>query len=78
MITVLIVPPLEELVFRGWLWKLIGWKLSPYWTWTIVSIIFAVVHMEPVHVLGLLPFSFFVGWLRLKTGKLGPSIVVCL
>ena len=75
MITVLLVPPLEELIFRGWLWKLVGWKLSPYWTWVAISIIFAVVHMEPIHVLGLLPFSFFTGWLRLETGKLGPSVV---
>jgi len=75
MITVLIVPPIEELLFRGWLWKLVGWKLSPYWAWVTTSIIFALVHMEPVHVLGLLPFSFFAGWLKLKTGKLGPSVV---
>ena len=75
MITVLIVPPIEELLFRGWLWKLVGWKLSPYWVWVTTSIIFALVHMEPVHVLGLLPFSFFAGWLKLKTGKLGRSVV---
>ncbi len=75
VIVVFVVPPLEELVFRGWVWKLFNWKLSSYWTWVVVSLLFAAVHMEPVHVLGLLPFSFFVGWLRRETGKLGPSIV---
>jgi membrane protease YdiL (CAAX protease family) len=74
MIIVFIIPPLEELVFRGWLWKLVGWKMTPYWTWIIISLVFAAIHMEPVHILGLLPFSFFVGWLRHKTGELGPSI----
>jgi len=75
MIIVFIIPPLEELVFRGWLWKLVSWKMTPYWTWIIISLVFAAIHMEPVHVLGLLPFSFFVGWLRYKTGELGPSII---
>jgi len=59
MIIVFIIPPLEELVFRGWLWKLVSWKMTPYWTWIIISLVFAAIHMEPVHVLGLLPFSFF-------------------
>jgi membrane protease YdiL (CAAX protease family) len=75
MIIVFVIPPLEELVFRGWAWKLINWKLSPYWTWIVVSLLFAAIHMEPVHIIGLLPFSFFAGWLRYKTGELGPSIV---
>ena len=75
VMVVFIIPPLEELVFRSWLWKLLRWKLSSYWTWVIVSLLFAAIHMEPVHVLGLLPFSFFVGWLRRETDKLGPSIL---
>ncbi len=75
LIIVLVVPPLEELVFRAGLWKLLNWKLSSYWTWIIVSLVFAAVHFEPIHVLGLLPLSFFVGWLRYKTGSLGPSMV---
>tara|TARA_R100001509_G_scaffold136871_2_gene90740 strand:- start:641 stop:1087 length:447 start_codon:yes stop_codon:yes gene_type:complete len=75
MIIVFIIPPIEELVFRGWLWKFINWKLSSYWTWIIVSLLFAAVHMEPVHIMGLLPLSFFVGWLKRETNKLGPSVV---
>lgn len=75
MIIVFIIPPIEELVFRGWLWKFINWKLSSYWTWIIVSLLFAAVHMEPVHIMGLLPLSFFVGWLRRETNRLGPSVV---
>lgn len=74
-IIIFVVPPLEELVFRGWLWKLFEWKLSPYWTWILISLIFAAVHLEPAHILGLLPFSFFAGWLRYKTGDIGPSTV---
>jgi len=75
MIIVFLVPPAEEAIFRGALWKLFEWKLSPYWTWILISLLFAAVHMEPLHIIGLLPFSFFVGWLRYKTGYIGPSIL---
>ena len=75
MIIVFLVPPIEEAIFRGGLWKLSEWKLSPYWTWILTSLLFAAVHMEPLHVIGLLPFSFFAGWLRLKTNEIGPSTV---
>ena len=75
ILVVFFVPALEEFVFRGFLWKLFEWKLSPHYTWVAISILFAAIHMEPLHVLGLIPFSFFVGWLRLRTNKLGPSIV---
>lgn len=75
MLIVFVVPAMEELFFRGWLWKLCEWKISPYYTWITISILFASIHMEPLHVLGLLPFSFFVGWLRYRTGGIGPSTV---
>ena len=74
-IIVFLIPPIEEVIFRGGLWKLLEWKLSPNWTWILISVFFAATHMEPLHILGLLPLSFFLGWLRLKTNELGPSIV---
>jgi len=71
----LIMPVVEELLFRGLLWKLLAWKLSPKLTWILVSVLFAMVHQIPLRIVCILPFSFFIGWLRLKTGKLGPSIL---
>jgi len=68
-IVVFIVPPIEEFIFRGVLWNLFEWvNQSPKLTWVCISFLFAVIHMEPLHIVGLLPFSFFLGWLRLKTG----------
>tara|TARA_R100000655_G_scaffold54032_1_gene92027 strand:+ start:727 stop:1176 length:450 start_codon:yes stop_codon:yes gene_type:complete len=75
LLVVTMVPILEELVFRKWLWFLVEWKMSSYWTWIITSLLFAAVHMEPLHVMGLLPFSFFAGWLKHRTGKTRYSIV---
>jgi len=75
LMVIFIIPVIEELIFRGGLWKLIEWKLSPYWTWIFISIVFAAIHIDPLQSLGLLPFSFFAGWLRYKTGKINLSIV---
>ena len=69
------LPALEEWLFRGVLWR---WGLkvfSPEYTLVATSLLFALAHWEPLHVLGLLPLSFFLGWLRMKTGEVGPSIV---
>ena len=74
-IFVIVMPIIEEILFRGLLWRLFNWKFSPKTTWILVSLIFAGVHWEPLHVIGLLPLSFFIGWLRLKTNELGPSII---
>jgi len=73
-IIVAILPILEEWLFRGFLWKLTLKVTTPTFTWAVISLLFAAAHWELLHVLGLLPFSFFLGWLRLKTNKLGPSI----
>lgn len=75
MIITFVMPPLEELVFRGWLWKALQWKLTPYWAWIATSLLFAAIHMEPLHVLGLLPLSFFLGWLRMRTGDINASVL---
>ena len=72
---VFIISPVEELIFRGWIWGLFKRKFSSKWTWILVSVLFAAFHMAPLHVLGLLPFSFFLGWLRLQTGKINASVL---
>ena len=69
------MPIFEEWLFRGVLWRLWSKGLSPVFTWIVVSFIFAMAHWEFLHVIGLLPLSFFLGWLRLKTNELGPSTV---
>ena len=70
-----ILPILEEWLFRGFLWRWVSKIFSSKYTLVITSLVFALAHWEPLHVLGLLPLSFFLGWLRMKTDELGPSIV---
>ncbi len=75
LIIVTILPAFEEWLFRGFLWRWVSKAFSPNYTLVITSSAFALAHWEPLHVLGLLPLSFFLGWLRLKTNRLGPSVV---
>lgn len=74
-IIIFVSPVLEELVFRGFLWRLVAIVFSARLTWIATSLVFAAVHMNPIHIMGLLPFSFFAGWLKLKTDSLRPSIL---
>jgi|TARA_R110000744_G_scaffold284551_2_gene396068 membrane protease YdiL (CAAX protease family) len=74
-IIITILPMLEEWLFRGVLWRAVSKIVPLNFTLIITSLIFAMAHWEVLHVLGLLPLSFFLGWLRLKTGELGPSMV---
>ena len=75
IIIMALLPVLEEWLFRGVMWRWASKVLSPEYVLVAISLLFAVAHWEPLHILGLLPLSFFLGWLRMKTGKLGPSIV---
>lgn len=74
-IIVVFLPPVEEWLFRGVLWRLASKVMTPNFVWVVISLLFAIAHWDFLHVIGLLPFSFFLGWLRLKTGELGPSTV---
>ncbi len=74
-IIITILPALEEWLFRGVLWHWVSKVFSTKRALVVTSLVFALAHWEPLHVMGLLPLSFFLGWLRMKTGKLGPSIV---
>ena len=75
LIIVLFLPVIEEWLFRGVLWRLASKVMTSGFVWVTISLLFAIAHWEPLHVLGLIPISFFLGWLRLKTGELGPSIL---
>jgi len=70
LFTIVIVSPLlEELLFRKFLWRISSLIFSPITTLFIISILFAAIHGSLFHAIGLLPISFFLGWLRMKTGS---------
>ncbi|HEX6443753.1 MAG TPA: CPBP family intramembrane glutamic endopeptidase [Streptosporangiales bacterium] len=68
-------PVVEELHFRGMWWRAIDNRFGPVAALLVTSAIFAVVHLEPVRLLGLLLGGLVLGGLRLVTGRLGAGVV---
>jgi len=71
----LLAPVVEELMFRG---MLFGW-LAGRWGGGVAagvsSLVFAAAHLEPAHIVLVLPLGLLFGWLRWRTGSLLPSMV---
>jgi membrane protease YdiL (CAAX protease family) len=70
----LLAPVVEELMVRG---MLFGW-LAGRWGGGVAagvsSLVFAAAHLEPAHVVLVLPLGLLFGWLRWRTGSLLPSM----
>jgi membrane protease YdiL (CAAX protease family) len=72
---VIVSPVLEELIFRGVVWSFLKKFFNEKTILILVSFLFASVHVDLLHVLGLLPASFLFGWFRYKTDSVYASIV---
>ena len=69
-IIIIVSPIIEEVVFRKFLWWVSSLMFSPITTLFVISLLFAAIHGSLFHAIGLLPISFFLGWLRMKTGSI--------
>ena len=80
-LVVFIAPIIEELLFRKFLWWILSDVVFRSVNWGSVvalfttSILFACIHGDPHRIMMLMPLSFFLGYLRLKTGSVKPCIV---
>jgi membrane protease YdiL (CAAX protease family) len=63
----LIAPVLEELIFRGALWWVVEKLSSPNIALVVTSILFALAHVELLHVVAVFPLGVLFGFLRLRT-----------
>lgn len=73
---VLLTPFVEEILFRGFIFKGIRKRLSFFWTTLIVSILFAVAHGQVNVGLDTFALSIALCYLREKTDSLWPSILL--
>jgi membrane protease YdiL (CAAX protease family) len=71
----LLAPLVEEAVFRGLLYGWVAGRWGTTIAWFVSSILFAAAHLEPAHVLLVLPLGLWFGWLRQRTDSLWPSLV---
>ncbi len=77
VLAVTVAAPLsEELLFRGYLWRLVERASgSREAALGLSTVLFALYHVDPVHVVALLPTAAFLGWLRYASRSLWPAIL---
>ena len=74
-ILIMVLPIAEEWLFRDFLWKHFNKFMSLNKTFFAISMLFAFCHIQFPIVIGLLPLSFFLGYLRKTEGNIEASIV---
>lgn len=81
-LTVLVVPVVEELVFRGLFlrgalraFRGAGRLLGPALAIVSTGIVFALAHFEALEILGLAAFGIVLSYLAYRVGRLGPCIL---
>jgi membrane protease YdiL (CAAX protease family) len=70
-----LAPLVEELIFRGLLYGWLAGRWGTVAAWIVSSLAFAAAHVEPAHVILVLPLGLFFGWLRRRADSLWPSLV---
>lgn len=65
----------EELLYRGYVQPRLLRRWHPALAVGFASLVFAGIHMDPAHVLGVIPLAFWLGFLAWRTGSTWPSIL---
>jgi len=63
-------PIIEELFFRGFLWWVLEKLLSARSAFAITTVLFAMAHLDVLHVIAVFPLGLLFGFLRLRTKSL--------
>jgi len=65
----------EELLFRGYVQSRLTRAFPPVMGILFSSLAFAAFHMDPVHVIAVVPLGLFLGWLTWQSGSLFPAML---
>jgi membrane protease YdiL (CAAX protease family) len=74
LLLAVLAPIVEEVVFRGLLYGVIAGWWGTLAAWLVSTLLFAAAHIEPAHVVMVLPLGLLFGWLRRRTDSLLPSL----
>lgn len=75
VVSLLLLAPLaEELLFRGWLLRLLQRRSGPAMALALSSVAFGAIHPWPESAVANTVFGLFLGWLALRTGSVWPCI----
>lgn len=64
----------EELAFRGFILRGLSARLSPIMSVTLTALLFALLHLDLLWILSVIPFGLFAGYLVVRSGSLYPAI----
>ena len=73
-----LAPFYEELLFRGLAWRGFERSLGRWPALLLTSVLFAAFHGDPLHVAGVFVLGLWLGWIRMATGSVVPSIAAHL
>ena len=65
----------EELAFRGLILSGFASRYSAPAAMALSAVLFALMHVDPLHILATFPAGLWLGWLVLRTGSLYPAVV---
>jgi uncharacterized protein len=71
VVTVCIIAPVaEEIIFRGILWRVSEKLVSSNFAWALTSILFALAHLDLIHIITVFPLGVLFGYLRKRTNSI--------
>lgn len=65
----------EEIWVRGHVLRSLEARLRMRWAIVASAVIFALLHLDPAHMVFALPFGLVFGWLTIRTGSVLPGIL---
>ena len=65
----------EELAFRGLILSGFASRYSAPAAMALSAVLFALMHVDPLHILATFPAGLWLAWLVLRTGSLYPAVV---
>lgn len=65
----------EELLFRGFVQTRLNLRLGAFWGILISSALFAVFHMDWVHIIAVFPLGLYLGTICWRSGSLFPAML---
>lgn len=79
VVSVVVMAPLaEEWFYRGMLLSALTRRMGPIAGAVASSVVFAVIHLEPILFPGLFVFALVLAWLTIRTGRVGVAMVAHL
>jgi len=74
LVVVVVAPVVEELFYRGLWLRSASRRLGPAGGIVVSSVVFGLIHFQPIDTLALVGFGLVAAWLATRYGRLGPAV----